>query len=104
MTVDDLMDVYEALTGRPRPRLRLPGPIMLGLAHATTAALRLLAPRVEPRFTPAAVRLLTMQRRADVTKARAELGYEPTPLREAIREQYEFFGALGWIDGFRRPA
>ena len=51
-----------------------------------------------------AVRILTMQRRADITKARTELGYEPTSVRDALREQYEFFGALGWIDGFRRPA
>jgi nucleoside-diphosphate-sugar epimerase len=104
MSVDDLMDVYETISGRPRPRLRLPGPLMLGLAHATSASLRLIAPRVEPRFTPAAVRLLMMERRADVTKARTELGYEPTSLHDAIREQYEFFGALGWIDGFRRSA
>jgi nucleoside-diphosphate-sugar epimerase len=104
MSVDELMAIFEAISGRPRPRLRLPGPIMLGLAHATTASLRLLAPTVEPRFTPAAVRLLMSRRRADVTKARAELGYEPTSLREALREQYEFFGTLGWIGGSRRPA
>jgi nucleoside-diphosphate-sugar epimerase len=104
MTVDQLMDAYEAISGRKRPRLRLPGPVMLGVAHATTASLRVFAPWVEPRFTPAAVRLLMMQRQADITKARTELGYEPTSLREAIREQYEFFGAQGWIEGFRRSA
>jgi nucleoside-diphosphate-sugar epimerase len=104
MTVDQLMDAYEAISGRKRPRLRLPGSVMLGVAHATTASLRVFAPWVEPRFTPAAVRLLMMQRQADITKARTELGYEPTSLREAIREQYEFFGAQGWIEGFRRSA
>jgi len=102
VTVDTLMDIYEALAGRPRPRPRLPPPLMMILAHATTAVLRLVAPQVEPRFTPGAVRLLTMQRRADVTKARAELGYQPTSIRDAIREQYEFFVGLGWIRDARR--
>ena len=50
MTVDELMDIYEAITGPRRPRLRLPAPMMLGLAHATTfAALhRSHAPRASP--------------------------------------------------------
>jgi 3beta-hydroxysteroid-4beta-carboxylate 3-dehydrogenase (decarboxylating) len=104
VTVDALMETYEAITGRARPRLRLPGPLMLGLAHATRAVLRTVAPRVEPRFTPGAVRLLMMQRRADITKARAELGYAPTSIRDAIREQYEFFRGLGWLPDVPGPA
>lgn len=97
VTVDGLMDIYESLTGRRRPRLKLPPRVMMALAQATGAVLGIVAPRVEPRFTPGAVKLLTMQRRADITKARAELGYQPTSIRDALREQYEFFAGLGWI-------
>ncbi len=97
MTVDGLMDIYEEVTGRRRPRLRLPPALMLGAAHAATFALSRLAPRMEQRFTPGAVRLLTMQRRADTTKARRELGFHPTPLRDAIAEQYAFFVRQGWV-------
>ena len=97
VTVDRLMDIYEELTGRRRPRLRLPAPVMMGIAHAMTAVLSVAAPHVEPRFTPAAVKLLTMDRRADTTKARAELGFTTTSIRDAIREQYEGFVQLGWI-------
>jgi len=104
LTVDALLDIYAEVTGRPRPRLRLPGPVMLGLAHVTTAALRVVAPRAEPRFTPGAVRILMLERRADTTKARTELGFQPTSIRDAIREQYAFFDSLGWIRGARRPA
>lgn len=104
LTVDRLMDIYEGLAGRSRPRLRLPGPVMLGLAHATTAALKLVGSQVEPRFTPAAVHLLTMQRRADITKARAELGYQPGSIEDAIRAQYEFFRELGWIGSPKKVA
>jgi nucleoside-diphosphate-sugar epimerase len=96
-TVDDLLAIYEAITGRRRPRLRLPGRAMLAIAHVTSGISRRLRPAAEQRFTPGAVRLLTMGRRADITKARTELGYQPTSLRDAIVEQYAFFVRQGWI-------
>lgn len=100
-SVDQLMDIYEAVTGVDRPRLRLPAPAMLGIAHVVSRIQRMLRPGAEQRFTPGAVRLLTMGRRADITKARTELGFQPTSIRDAIAEQYAFFVSQGWI---RRPA
>jgi len=97
-TVDELMAVYEDVTGRRRPRLRLPGPMMTGLAEAVNFFVMRFAPDVEPRFTPGAVRILRMNRRADITKARTELGYQPSSVEEAVREAYEDFvrrGKLG---------
>ena len=94
------MDIYEAVTDRRRPRLRLPPALMLGIAHVTARALRLVAPNAPQRFTPGAVRMLGMQRRANIAKARTELGYQPTSIRRAIEEQYAFFVGQGWI---RRP-
>lgn len=97
-TVDELMAVYEDVTGRRRPRLRLPGPVMTGLAGALNFFVVRFAPDVEPRFTPGAVRILRMNRRADITKARTELGYQPSSVEEAVREAYEDFvrrGKLG---------
>jgi len=97
-TVDELMAVYEDVTGRRRPRLRLPGPVMTGLAEAVNFFVMRFAPDVEPRFTPGAVRILRMHRRADITKARTELGYQPSSVEEAVREAYEDFvrrGKLG---------
>ncbi len=90
-TVDDLMTIYEEVTGRRRPRLRLSPVAMAGLARIVDTARRLVAPGAEPRFTPGAVHLLRMQRRADITKARTELGYEPTSIEAAIREAYDDF-------------
>jgi nucleoside-diphosphate-sugar epimerase len=102
-TVDQLMDIYEAATGRVRPRLRLPATLMLGIAHVTAFALRCVAPNAPQRFTPGAVRILRMQRRANIAKARTELGYQPTSIRQAIEEQYAFFVGQGWIRRPRRP-
>jgi nucleoside-diphosphate-sugar epimerase len=94
-TVDDLMAIFERVTGRSRPRLRLPSGLMLGLAVAVDAVARRLAPHAEPRFTPGAVRLLRSERRADITRARTELGYQPTSIEAAIREAYDDFVRRG---------
>jgi len=94
-TVDELMTIFEGLTGRRRPRLRLPGPVMSGLAEAVNFLVMRLAPDVEPRFTPGAVRILRMHRRADIAKARTELGYQPGSIEDAVREAYEDFVRRG---------
>lgn len=96
LTVDDLMGIFESVTGRSRPRWRLPAPAMAGLARALAVGGGLF-PDWEPRFTPAAVRLLRLRRRADCRKAKTELGFTPTPLAEAVREAYAWFRERGEI-------
>jgi nucleoside-diphosphate-sugar epimerase len=76
---------------------------MMGLAHVTAFVLRCVAPDAPQRFTPGAVRILRMQRRANIGKARSELGYQPTSIRRAIEEQYAFFVAQGLIQRPQRP-
>src|SRR6185369_1565197 len=94
-TVDELMTIFEQVTGRRRPRLRLPGPVMSALAETVNFFVMRLAPDVEPRFTPGAVHILRMHRRADITKARTELGYQPGSIENAVREAYEDFVRRG---------
>jgi nucleoside-diphosphate-sugar epimerase len=94
-TVDELMTIFEQVTGRRRPRLRLPGPVMSALAETVNFFVMRLAPDVEPRFTPGAVHILRMHRRADITKARTELGYQPSSIAEAIGEAYDDFVRRG---------
>jgi nucleoside-diphosphate-sugar epimerase len=97
LTVDELMGIFEAVTGRSRPWLRLPGPVMAGIATAADCVFPWLLPRIPRRFTRAAVRILRMHRRADCTKAKAELGYQPTSVAQAVREAYECFVRRGQI-------
>ena len=100
-SVDELMAIYEAVTGRRRPRLRLPPPVMARLADVVNFVVMRVAPDTEPRFTPGAVRILRMHRRADITKARTELGYQPTSVEDAVREAHEDFVRRGVLA--RRP-
>ena len=99
--VDEMMAIFERVTGRRRPRLRLPPALMLGLAHVGSFVMTNLFPKAPQRFTPAAVRILQMRRRADTSRARRELGYEPTSIEDAVREAYEHFVERGEI---RSPA
>ena len=95
--VDDLLDLFGEVTGKPKPRLRLPLPVMAAIAEVADKTWFRAFPNQPRRFTPAAVRLLSMKRRADHGKARAELGYQPTPLKDAIRDAYEDFVRRGVI-------
>jgi nucleoside-diphosphate-sugar epimerase len=96
LTLDDIMDIFEEVTGVARPKLRLPPRVMHLLAHISSFVLSFF-PDVPQRFTPDAVRILRMQRRADIDKARRELGFEPSDIRDAVREAYDDFARRGLV-------
>lgn len=96
-SVDELLDLYGEVTGRPKPRLRLPPKVMAALAEVADKTWFRAFPNRPRRFTPAAVRLLDMRRRADHGKAKQELGYQPTSLAQAVRDAYEDFVRRGLI-------
>ena len=99
-STDDWMDMLERVTGRKRP-VRLPTNVMLPIAIVSEAIVKAFAPHYPLRFTAGAVRILSMCRRADTSKAQQELGFKPTLVEDAVREAYEWFLADGQI---KRPA
>ncbi len=96
LTVDDLMGMLERISGRKRPRSLPPG-LMMGIAHVSSFVLTRAFPERPQRFTPDAVRLLQLQRKADITKAKTELGYEPGAIEDAVRAAYEGFRERGLV-------
>ncbi|MEP7124869.1 MAG: NAD-dependent epimerase/dehydratase family protein [Byssovorax sp.] len=106
VTVDELVEVLEKITGKKRPTLRLPPGVMARIAVVSSFVLTNFFPDVPQRFTPGAVRILGMARRADTGKAQRELGYRPTSIEEALKQAYEFHVAQGSIVGVSpgRPA
>jgi nucleoside-diphosphate-sugar epimerase len=95
VSIDEMMGIWERVTGHARPKLRLPPKVMAGVAEVTSFFLDRFAPNVPQRLTPAAVRILRSQRRADTTKARSELGFRPTPIEDAIQDAYDDFVRRG---------
>ena len=107
VTMDELMDIMARVTGKPKPRLRLPPPVMAAVAEVTHFVLTRFFPSVPQRLTPGAVRILRQFRKADTGKAQRELGFRPTPIADAVQEAYEQLVERGLIDGkrpSRRPA
>ena len=96
-TMDDIMGIMERITGKKRPR-RLPASVMAAIAPMTQLVQSALFPSRPQRLTPGAIRILRLERRADTSKARRELGFVPTPHEDAVREAYEFFVARGEIN------
>jgi hypothetical protein len=50
------------------------------------------------------VHILRLQRRADISKARRELGYEPTPIAAAVGDAYAFYRERGMLRNAARTA
>ena len=96
-TISDILDLYEEVSGIPRPRRRIPTPIMYVFSEVASFYLSRFHPNFQQRFTPGAIRLLKKRRHANIDKAKQELGYRPTSIRDAVHEAYAFHHARGAI-------
>ena len=89
-TISDIIDLYEEVSGIPRPNRRIPANLMYVFAEAASFYLSRFHPDFPQRFTPGAIRLLKKRRHANLAKAKNELGYQPTSIRDAVQEAYAF--------------
>ena len=89
-TISEILDLFEEVSGVPRPCRRIPANIMLAFSEMTSFYLSRFHPSFPQRFTPGAIRLLRKRLHADVGKARRDLGYQPTSIRAAVHEAYAF--------------
>ena len=89
-TISEILDLYEEVTGVPRPRRRIPTRLMLVFSEVASFYLSRFHPDFPQRFTPGAIRLLQKCRHADTSKARRELDYRPTTILDAVHEAYAF--------------
>ena len=89
-TISEILDLYEEVSGIPRPRRRMPIPVMLAFSEVASFYLSRFHPGFNQRFTPGAIRLLKKCRHANIDKAKRELGYQPTSIRAAVHEAYAF--------------
>jgi len=96
-TLDEIVALFEQVTGVPRPNRRLPAALMGAFAEIASPILSRFFPNVRQRLTPGAIRLLQMRRHANTSKAQVELGYQPTDIESAVEDAYAFFHARGAI-------
>ena len=89
-TISDIIDLYEEVSGIPRPNRRMPANLMYAFSEVASFYLSRFHPEFPQRFTPGAIRLLKKRRHANLAKAKNELGYRPTTIRAAVHQAYAF--------------
>ncbi len=103
MTMDQLMQHFEEVTGTPKPRLRLPPHLIEGAAEVVYHVKNTFFPKAPQQLTPGAIRILRLERHVDCRKAKEELGFKPSNMRTAIEEAYQDFVRRGIIPA-RKPS
>ena len=100
-TISNILDLFQEVSGVQRPRRQIPVGLMLAFAEVASYALSRFYPSYPQRFTPGAIRLLQQRRHADTSKAKEELGFQPTTIRSAIQDAYAFHYQQGAITNSR---
>lgn len=97
---DQVWRLLAEVTGRPAPRWRIP--IAMALLAGGASELRC---RVWPNATPMipleGVRMSVERMYADSAKARTELGWEPSPVRDALARAVAWYQDHGYLSRAR---
>lgn len=97
--MEEMLALFAEVTGKKYKVRAMPPRLMSAMAKAISGPMTKLFPDVPQHLTPGAVLVLTLRRRADITRAREELGYVPGAIEPVVREWYEFFVREGMIKG-----
>ncbi|MDC0722364.1 NAD-dependent epimerase/dehydratase family protein [Nannocystis bainbridge] len=97
VTMDEMVALFAEQIGTDRRPIALSPRLMSAVARTISKPMARLFPNVPQHLTPGAVFVLTMQRRADTTKAQQELGFVPGDLPAAVRAWHRFFVDEGMI-------
>jgi dihydroflavonol-4-reductase len=92
----DLAQLVERIVGSRAPRLTLPLWLAKGISRLAgeIAGISL----KYPAFTPDALLAVGKHRKISNDKARRELGYNPRPLEETIRDTFDWFRDNGYLE------
>jgi dihydroflavonol-4-reductase len=95
-TLDELIGIIADEAGVARPRLRLP---VLPFWLAGAACEAICAPlKIEPPIYRRRVDFFTKSRAFDISRARAELGYDPqVTIRDGVRRTLDWYRRAGWL-------
>ena len=96
LTLEQLLGELAAITGLPRPKIKVPRALSLAVAAVSEAVEgRIL--RRHPSVPLEAARMSTSQMAFDVSRAKDELGYAPRPAAEALEASARWFVDSGMV-------
>jgi dihydroflavonol-4-reductase len=96
LTLEQLLGELAAITGLPRPRIKVPRALSLAVAAVSETIEGRILHR-HPSVPLEAARMSTSQMAFDVTRARTELGYAPRPATEALEASARWFVDSGMV-------
>lgn len=96
MTLAEILAALAELTGRPRPRVRLPYAVAWAAGAVSTAVADWITHR-PPAIALEAVRMSHRRMFFDPRKAVNELGVPLTPVREAFADALRWFAERGYV-------
>ncbi|RLI48729.1 MAG: NAD-dependent dehydratase [Candidatus Thorarchaeota archaeon] len=96
MALKEILTELSAITGKPKPNFRLPCNMVLPIAYLVEAGARLFM-KGEPLLTVDGVRLAKKMMFFSAEKAKRELGFNPRPVIEALRDSVDWFRKNGYI-------
>lgn len=97
MTLQEILTEIARISGQKPPRVKLPHNLVLPIAYLSEAW-AWLTNGPEPRATVDGVRLSKKYMFFSIEKARRELGFNPRPVEEALKDAVEWFRANGYCN------
>jgi dihydroflavonol-4-reductase len=96
LSLSQIFQIMAEISGIPAPTVRLAYGLVLPLAYITEFWAKYIS-HSTPRMSVTAVRMAKKYMYFDSSKAAAELGYSPTPVRRALEEAVEWFQKNGYV-------
>jgi dihydroflavonol-4-reductase len=96
VSFNEFASLVAEVAGVPMPRLKIPGPVALGVARGMELWSSLVS-HAAPQGTVKGIAYLQRHPSFDSTKARQELGFPCTPLRTSVERAVKYFREQGMV-------
>ena len=95
LTLKQLLDTLEKITGLPAPSWKIPHGVALGVAYTSTIFSRLMGK--EPQIPVEGVKIARHKMFVDAGRAKRELGFQPGPVAAALERAVRWYEANGYV-------
>jgi dihydroflavonol-4-reductase len=95
LTLKQLLDTLQKITGLSAPTLKIPHGVALSVAYASTIFSRLIGE--EPQIPIEGVKIARHKMFVDCSRAQRELGFQPGPVAAALERAVRWYEANGYV-------
>jgi len=95
LSLKQLLDTLEKITGLPAPTWKIPHGVALGVAYVSTIASRLIGK--EPQIPVEGVKIARHNMFVDASRAKRELGFQPGSVAAALERSVRWYEANGYV-------